>query len=141
MQQTLAFSFVGPQDDHRDEVTCGELIYIQCFLNNMENEIHLGLATSGDLLYQLSSYQSSHINPIASWCYCISDTDSRMSLVYIRLYSGLTTLNFNGSHLKIVSTYVMPLIYCYHCAHVSDLTLFRPRGPSGTTPKVFFHNF
>ena len=50
----MAFSFVSPQDGARAEVTCGELIYIQYYLNNMENDIKLGLATSGDLLYQLS---------------------------------------------------------------------------------------
>ena len=47
----MAFLFVGPQDSARAEITCDELIVIQYFLNNMENDIKLGLATSGDLLY------------------------------------------------------------------------------------------
>ena len=46
--------FVGPQDGASAEVTCGELIVIQYYLNNIENDIKLGLATSGDLMYQLS---------------------------------------------------------------------------------------
>ena len=42
------------RDGARAEVTYGELIVIQYYLNNTENDIMLGLATSGDLLYQVS---------------------------------------------------------------------------------------